>query len=140
MRYLTPLSRPQENSRERQAEVATIVVVDDDKTFRQLLVTVLELEGHEAVAVTKPEEIVATVRRKEAALVLMDVHIGSQDTLGALRDLKNNEALSDVPVIMTSGMDRRHECLDAGADKFVMKPFRPSEMIATIGELMQRAD
>jgi DNA-binding response OmpR family regulator len=120
--------------------VATIVVVDDDKTFRRLLVTVLELEGHEAITVTKPEEIVATVLREEAALVLMDVHIGSQDTLGVLRDLKSNDALSYIPVIMTSGMNRRHECLDAGADKFVMKPFRPSEMIATISELMEPAD
>jgi DNA-binding response OmpR family regulator len=33
-------------------------------------------------------------------------------------------------------MDRRHECLDAGADEFFFKPFRPSEMLARIGELI----
>jgi DNA-binding response OmpR family regulator len=116
--------------------MATIVVVDDDKVFRQLLMTVLELEGHEPVAVTDPEGIVATVHQEEPALVLMDVHIGNQDTLGALRELKSDEALCDIPVIMTSGMDRRHECLDAGADEFFFKPFRPSEMLARIGELI----
>ena len=120
--------------------MARIVIVDDDETFRRLLVTVLELEGHEPVAVTEPDEIIATVRQEEPALLLMDVHIGNQDTLGPLRDLRDDEALKDIPVIMTSGMDRRQECLDAGADRFVMKPFRPSEMIATIGELIQPAD
>jgi DNA-binding response OmpR family regulator len=118
---------------------ATIVVVDDDKVFRELLTTVLELEGHKAVAVTDPENIVATVRREEPALVLMDVHIGNQDTLGVLRELRSVEALSDIPVIMTSGMDRRHECLDAGADAFFFKPFRPSEMITKIKELIEPA-
>lgn len=115
------------------------MVVDDDKTFRRLLVTVLELEGHEAVAVAQPEAIVATVRQKDPDLVLMDIHIGKRDTLGALRDLKSDEALDDIPVVMTSGSDRGQECLDAGADKFLMKPFRPSEMVATIDELIRPA-
>jgi CheY-like chemotaxis protein len=120
--------------------VARIVIVDDDKTFRGLLVTVLELEGHEALAVAQPEAIVATVRQEDPDLVFMDIHIGQRDTLGALRDLKSDEALDDIPVVMTSGSDRGQECLDAGADKFLMKPFRPSEMVATIDELIRTAD
>jgi CheY-like chemotaxis protein len=131
---------PRKKSKEKRAAVAKIVIVDDDKTFRKLLVTVLGLEGHEAVALTEPEAVVTTVREEKPALVLMDIHIGQQDTLGALRDLKSDEVLGDIPVVMTSGSDRGQECLDAGADKFLMKPFRPSEMIATIDELIQSAD
>jgi CheY-like chemotaxis protein len=126
--------------KETRAAVAKIVVVDDDKTFRQLLVTVLKLEGHGAISVAQPEAIVALVRQEDPDLVLMDVHIGNRDTLGALRDLKSDEALSDIPVVMTSGSDRGQECLDAGADKFLMKPFRPSEMVATIDELIRPAN
>jgi CheY-like chemotaxis protein len=117
--------------------VARIVIVDDDKTFRGLIVTVLELEGHEALAIAQPGAIVATVRQEDPDLVLMDIHIGQRDTLGALRDLKSDEALNDIPVVMTSGSDRGQECLDAGADKFLMKPFRPSEMVATIDKLIR---
>ena len=117
--------------------MATILVVDDDRVFRELLVTVLELEGYEAVAVTTPEEIVATVRREEPALIFMDVHIGNRDTLGALQELRRDDALSDIPVIMTSGMDRGQECMDAGAEVFMFKPFRPSEMMERIKELTQ---
>lgn len=116
------------------------MIVDDDKTFRKLLVTVLQLEGHEAIAVTQPEAIVTTVRQKDPALVLMDVHIGEQDTLGALRNLKSDDMVGHIPVVMTSGSDRGQECLEAGADRFLMKPFRPSEMIATIDELIRSSD
>jgi len=117
--------------------VTTILVVDDDKVFRELLVTVLDLEGYDVVAVTRPEEIIPTARREEPALVLMDVHIGNRDTLGALRELKRDDALRDIPVIMTSGMDRGQECVGAGADVFMFKPFRPSEMMEKIEALTQ---
>ncbi|MEA3375325.1 MAG: response regulator, partial [Chloroflexota bacterium] len=120
--------------------MSTIIVVDDDKVFRELLATVLELEGHRAIGVTDPTGVTDTVRREEPALVLMDIHIGNQDTLGVLRELKSDEALRGVPVIMTSGMDQRHECLQAGADAFVLKPFRPSEMLTIIKELTEPAD
>ncbi|MGD2145017.1 MAG: response regulator [Anaerolineae bacterium] len=113
----------------------TIVVADDDRVFRQLLATVFDLEGYRAVVVTTPEDVVPTVRREAPAVVLMDIHFRSQDTLGALRELKGDQALSEIPVIMTSGMDRADECLAAGADAFLLKPFRPSEMLAKIRDL-----
>ncbi len=118
----------------------TIVVVDDDETFTQLLETMLRLEGYGSVAVTQPDQIVTTVRRKRPALVLMDIHIGDVDTVDVLRELKSDAALMTVPVIMTSGMDRGPECMDAGADAFFLKPFRPSELMATIRELHRPAE
>jgi CheY-like chemotaxis protein len=114
-----------------------IVVVDDDRVFRELLQTILKMEGYRAVMITSPEDVVPTVREEEPVLVLMDVHIHNQDTLGALRDLKGDKALKDIPVVMTSGMDRAEECLDAGADAFVLKPFRPSEMLVKISDLVE---
>jgi CheY-like chemotaxis protein len=118
--------------------VDTIVVVDDDQVFGRLLATVLDLEGYRVVIVTTPEEVVPTVREVEPALVLMDIHIRNADTLGALWDLKHDEVLRHTPVIMTSGMDRAAECLETGADTFVLKPFAPSELVAVINELVAR--
>ncbi|MGD2164462.1 MAG: response regulator [Anaerolineae bacterium] len=114
----------------------TIVVVDDDKVFRELLKAVLEMEGYRAVLKGTPEDIVPTVREEVPALVLMDIHIKNRDTLGALQALKNDEDLKHIPVLMISGMDRRRECVKAGADGFVMKPFLPSEILEKIGSLL----
>lgn len=112
----------------------TVLVVDDDKTFTGLLKTVLELEGYEATAVTRPQDVLPTARELGPVLVLMDVHAGHEDTIGVLRDLRSDEATGTIPVVMTSGMDHAAECLEAGADAFILKPFRPSEFLEKLRE------
>ncbi len=118
--------------------MSTILVVDDDQVLGGLLRTVLELEGYQAVVVTHREDVVPTARRVKPALVLMDVHISHGDTLDVLRELKADETLKTTPVMMTSGMERSAECLDAGADDFLLKPFHPSEVMTMIANLINR--
>lgn len=116
--------------------MSTIVVVDDDQTFCVLLKTVFELEGYQVVLVPCPDDVVSEVRRVKPALVLMDVHSGHGDTLGVLRELQADETLKMVPLVMTSGMDRSAECMAAGADVFILKPFRPSKLMAVVADLV----
>ncbi len=116
--------------------MSTIMVVDDDKTFSTLLKTVFELEGHQAVAVNQQNEVIPTAYQVEPTLILMDVHVADGDTLGTLRALRADEKLKDTLVVMTSGMDRAAECMNAGADEFVFKPFRPSVLLETIDSLI----
>ena len=118
----------------------TVIVVDDDEVFSGLLKTVLEFEEYEVVVVPWPDDILPMVRQLGPALVLMDVHTGRGDTLGVLRELRADEALRDVVVVMTSGMDRSAECLAAGADDFILKPFSPSELLAKIADLIAGRD
>ena len=118
--------------------MSTIVVVDDDQVFSGLLKTVLELEGYQVELVPNPDDVVPAVRRIEPALVLMDVHTGHGDTLDVLRGLRSEEKLRRVPVVMTSGMERSAECLDAGANRFILKPFRPAELVALVAELINQ--
>jgi len=120
--------------------VKTIVVVDDDEVFGRLMSTVLDLEGYRPVVVEAVEDVVPTVREEGPALVLMDFYIHDQDTLGVLRELKNDEALKDTPVILTSGSDRSVPVLEAGADAFIAKPFRPSELLAEISGLIASSE
>jgi len=114
----------------------TVVVVDDDEVFSGLLKTVLELEGYQVVVVPWPDDVLPTVRQVVPVLLLMDVHTGRGDTLGVLRELRADEALDRVLVVMTSGMDRSAECLDAGANDFILKPFSPSELLAKVADLI----
>lgn len=118
----------------------TVVVVDDDQVFSGLLKTVLELEGYQVIVVPWPDDVVPTVRQVMPVLMLMDVHTGRGDTLGVLRELRTDEALNNVLVVMTSGMDRSAECLAAGADDFILKPFSPSELLTKIADLIASLD
>jgi DNA-binding response OmpR family regulator len=116
-----------------------VVVVDDDQVFSGLLKTVLEFEEYEVTVVPWPDDVLPTVRQLMPVLILMDVHTGRGDTLGVLRDIRADEALKRVLVVMTSGMDRSPECLAAGADDFVLKPFSPSELLTKIAGLLSGA-
>jgi DNA-binding response OmpR family regulator len=118
--------------------MSTILVVDDDQVLGGLLRTVLELEGYQAVVVARREDVVPTARQINPALVLMDVHISHGDTLDVLRELKADETLKTTPVMMTSGIDRSAECLAAGADDFLLKPFRPAEVMTMIANLINK--
>ena len=118
----------------------TVLVVDDDQVFSRLLRTILELEGYQVAAVICREDVVPAVHQARPSLVLMDVHVSRGDTLGVLRELRADETLKTMPVVMTSGMDRSDECLAAGADAFLLKPFRPSEALTVIAHLINRQD
>lgn len=115
----------------------TVLVVDDDRTFTGLIKTVLELEGYQAVVVTSPDMVLSTARQAKPALVLMDVHAGRRDTFSVLRELRDDETLKSMAVVMISGMDRAEECLACGADRFLLKPFRPSELLAIVSDLIK---
>ena len=117
-----------------------IIVVDDDQVFSGLLKTVLELEGYQVTVVPWPADVLPAVRQLIPVLVLMDVHTGRGDTLGILREIRADAALDGLLVVMTSGMDRSAECLAAGANEFVLKPFSPSELLAKIADLIAGLD
>ncbi|MCX7681583.1 MAG: response regulator [Anaerolineae bacterium] len=115
-----------------------ILIVDDDQVFCGLLKTVLEFEGYEAIIEPDPEAVVPKAREIQPMLILMDVHSEKRDTLDIVRKLKADENLGSIPVVMTSGMDRSPECEKAGADAFILKPFRPDELVALVAEVAKK--
>ena len=119
-----------------------IVVVDDDQVFCGLLKTVLEFEDYQVIVESNPDVVAPMMRRMDPkpTLVLMDVHSDEGDTLDVLRELKSDETLKSIPVVMTSGMDRSAECQNAGASAFLLKPFRPDELIRLVADLVDRSD
>ena len=121
-------------------ETATILILDDDKTFTGLLKTVFELEGYQAAVTTRLADLMPVVRQVKPALLVMDVHVGQEDTLGTLRELKSDKVTKTMPVIMASGMDRSDECLNAGADAFILKPFRPTELLEIAEQFISKQD
>ncbi len=113
-----------------------ILIADDDKVMLGLLKTLMEMEGNEVVAVTRPEDIVPAAQAQELALILMDYHLAGGDSISALRTLKSDATLRDIPVLVASGMDRELECKKAGAEGFILKPFRPNELLEQISAMM----
>ena len=115
-----------------------IVLVDDDPGTRSLLKTLLELDGFEAVTYSaiSDEEIFALGAGEQPGLILMDVHLGSTNSLDLVKRIRQAGCTSThLRIILTSGMDLRIESAEAGADGFLVKPYMPEDLFSLIREL-----
>jgi DNA-binding response OmpR family regulator len=99
---------------------------------RSLLKTLLELEGFSVSIINNisQESIENSIKSESPALLLMDVHLQKVNGLDLLKYLKGK--FPAIKYIMSSGMDMRYECSQAGADHFIMKPYMPDELIHLI--------
>ena len=109
-----------------------ILIVEDDRATSGLLKTVFEMEGFKVTACPDANRVLEVVRQEEPDLILMDYHLADTESLPILQEIKTDENLRTVAVVMTSGLDRSELCKQSGADSFLLKPFRPSELLAEV--------
>lgn len=106
-----------------------ILLVEDDFTMVSLLMTLLKMEGFEAVALDAWADIPAAVLREKPDVMLMDVHIGNQNGVELIQTIRSNPANAGVKIVMASGYNLKEECLQRGANHFLLKPFMPDDLL-----------
>jgi len=90
---------------------------------------------YEVVAVSDGQEALAMAREQHPDLILTDVMMPRLDGLGFLRELRADEDLKDIPVVLLSaraGEESRIEGLTSGADDYLVKPFSARELLARV--------
>jgi DNA-binding response OmpR family regulator len=114
--------------------MSKIMLVEDDKTMLSLLETLLQLEGFEVdkAGDENIETIIVRLCQELPDLALLDVHLRKGNGLDLLRRIRQVPQLKNLRVIMASGLNVKSECLLAGADNFIMKPFMPDDLIKLI--------
>ena len=106
-----------------------ILLAEDDPTMISLLTTLLKMEKFEVVALDANADIPAAVKREQPDSLLMDVHIGKQNGLDLVKTIRSDPDNSTVRIVMTSGLNVKDECLQRGANYFLLKPFMPDDLI-----------
>jgi DNA-binding response OmpR family regulator len=110
-----------------------VLLADDDFTMVDLLKTLLGMEGYTTVSLLdKKGDILENIREEKPDIFILDVHLGSRNGLELLRQVRNSPDLKNIRVIMVSGMDREEECLAAGANDFLLKPYMPEELFSKL--------
>ena len=112
-----------------------VFVVDDDPTMVTLLHTLLELEGYQVATAEDWADIAGAAMKAKPDVVLMDYFLPGTDGGKVLMALRSTPGYEHISIIMTSGMDREDECLEAGADAFLLKPYSPDHLLETIRDL-----
>lgn len=117
-----------------------ILLIEDDATMLNLLGTLLQMEGFQVAKVSKEETVedfLETMRREKPDVALLDVHLHNVSGYDLLRQLRKDRDLRHIRVVMSSGMDVRTECLLAGANDFILKPYMPDDLIRLIRKTIE---
>jgi len=123
--------------------MSKVMLIEDDATMIGLLKTLLGIEGYDVVAFDGETEVLQAVRLEQPDLILLDVNLknfGIHDITGfdMLKEMRADNELKDIGVIMSSGMNYQHESKEAGADGFVMKPYMPDSLLSMIKEIISK--
>jgi DNA-binding response OmpR family regulator len=119
--------------------VAKVLVVDDDPTVREVVVSYLKAAQHEVVEAEDGESVATIVRESPVDLVVLDLMLPGIDGLEVCRRLRST---SDVPVIMLTALGSETDRvvgLERGADDYVTKPFSPRELVLRVESVLRRA-
>lgn len=116
---------------------AKILLAEDDATMVSLLKTLLKLEGFDAVALSGDADVPAAVRAQNPDVLLLDVHLLHQNGLAILQELRNSPDTARVRVLMSSGANVQEECMNAGANGFLLKPYMPDDLIALLKKTLK---
>jgi DNA-binding response OmpR family regulator len=116
-----------------------VLVVDDDPTVREVVVSYLRAAQHEVDEAADGESVAGLMRERPADLVVLDLMLPGIDGLEVCRRLRQ---VSDVPVIMLTALGSETDRvvgLEQGADDYVTKPFSPRELVLRVESVLRRA-
>lgn len=109
-----------------------ILVVDDDEALAEMIGIVLKNDEHDPVFCHDGMKAVDMFRRTEPDLVLLDLMLPGKEGIQICREIREE---SDVPIIMLTAKSDTQDVvrgLEAGADDYIPKPFKPAELLARV--------
>jgi CheY-like chemotaxis protein len=116
-----------------------VLVVDDTANVRELIRVNLALEGFEVRVAVDGQQALDLVAELEPDLITMDVVMPRLDGLAAATRLKADPATGGIPIVMVTARAQtadRDKGRRAGVDAYITKPFEPSELVATVRNLL----
>lgn len=119
-----------------------IIIAEDDEFLGHLLKFKLEKSGYEVTWLTDGKQALEAIQQTPPVLVLLDVLMPGLTGFEVLENIKSNSELRQIPVIMLTGSDMESDILkgiNMGASDYIIKPFRPAELVARVQRHIQAA-
>jgi two-component system response regulator MtrA len=116
-----------------------VLVVDDDQALAEMLGIVLHGEGLEPAFVADGDKALEAFRETRPDLVLLDLMLPGKDGLEVCRAIR---AESGVPIVMLTAKGDTVDVvlgLESGADDYIVKPFKPKELVARVRARLRRS-
>lgn len=120
--------------------MANILVVDDAASIRQMLVLTLKGAGHVVTEASDGKQALTLAGRQAFDLVLTDVNMPMMDGLTLTRELRKLTDFRFTPILVLTteaGPEKKQEGRAAGATGWLVKPFNPDQLLATVNKVLR---
>lgn len=120
--------------------MAKILVVDDDPDILSVMEILLSMKGFTVDVTARGDNTFSKIESFQPDLILLDVLISGHDGRAICKEIKNNENLKHLPVIMLSAHPGAAASIgDYGADGFISKPFEVDFLLKKINEQLEHS-
>jgi two-component system chemotaxis response regulator CheY len=117
----------------------TIMTVDDSASVRQMVSFTLRQQGFEIVEAATGSEALKKMEKKEIHMLITDINMPGLDGISLIREVRGNPSRRFMPIIiLTTESDaaRKKEGKEAGATGWIVKPFRPDQLVAVVRKVL----
>lgn len=117
---------------------AHILVVDDNQDILLMLKTMLTIKGYRVSVKDNIKELELSIKDLKPDVILMDMLLSGADGREVCKELRKNAAFDHIRVVMISAHSHvQEECIEAGADYFMEKPFDMNNLIKIVEEALK---
>jgi len=117
----------------------TILIVDDSASIRQVVSMTLTGEGYEVIEAVDGKDGLAKLDGKKVHLIISDVNMPKMDGISMVKEIKKMPSYKFTPIVMltTEGSDdKKQQGKEAGAKAWIIKPFKPAQMLQAVSMLV----
>lgn len=115
--------------------MATILAVDDSASMRQMVAFTLQGAGHKVIEAVDGKDALQKAQKDAHDVIVTDVNMPNMDGITLVRELRKLPAYKFTPILLLtteSTPERKAEGKAAGATGWLVKPFNPEQLVATI--------
>jgi DNA-binding response OmpR family regulator len=118
---------------------AHILVIDDNQDILLMLKAMLSIKGYQVSVRDNITELQSSIKELKPDIILMDMLLSGADGRDVCRELRKNTAFAHIPIVMISAHSHvQEECIEAGADYFMEKPFDMNSLIKIVEEALKK--
>jgi len=116
-----------------------VLVVDDEPDILEILSYNLTKENYEVLTATNGPDCIRKVREHRPDLIILDIRMQGASGIEVCRELKQDMALKDIPVLFLTADSDEYTTLqaaEAGGEHYVTKPIRPGIIMSLVNEIL----
>jgi len=116
-----------------------ILAVDDSASMRQMVAFTLKSAGYEVTDASDGAEALEIAKKQSFDVVITDVNMPNMDGISLCKELRKLPSFKFTPILMLtteSSTDKKQEGRGAGATGWIVKPFNPDQLLATVNKVV----